>query len=136
MKRTVALVEKSSYAEIFDLLEGVDQAISPRMMCAKAITRLARAGSPRAIAAIGSGQAEVIELEVGLKEPIKLKKLGLPRGVVLGALVRDNDDELGDDVRMQLFTQGFATTSTQIEIVQTSGDPGLTLLEFVTNLII
>ena len=90
VKRTVALVEKSSYAEIFDLLEGVDQAISPRMMCAKAITRLARAGSPRAIAAIGSGQAEVIELEVGLKEPIKLKKLGLPRGVVLGALVRDN----------------------------------------------
>lgn len=90
VQRTVALVEKSSYAEIFDLLEGVDQAISPRMMCAKAITRLARAGSPRAIAAIGGGQAEVIELEVGLKEPVKLRKLGLPSGVVLGALVRDN----------------------------------------------
>lgn len=90
VQRTVALVEKSSYAEIFDLLEGVDQAISPRMMCAKAITRLARAGSPRAIAAIGNGQAEIIELEVGLKEPVKLRKLGLPGGVVLGALVRDN----------------------------------------------
>ena len=57
---------------------------------APGITRLARAGSPRAIAAIGNGQAEVIELEVGLKEPVKLRKLGLPRGVVLGALVRDN----------------------------------------------
>ncbi|MGD2016577.1 MAG: Trk system potassium transporter TrkA [Planctomycetota bacterium] len=88
VKRTVALVEKASYAEIFDLLEGVDQAISPRMMCAKAITRLVRAGSPRAIASIGNGQAEVLEVEVGLKEPTKLRKLGLPRGVVLGAIVR------------------------------------------------
>lgn len=63
--------------------------------------------------------------------------IDLPDGAVIkavSALVRDNDDELLDDVRMQLFTQGFTTTSTQIEIVQTSGDPGLTLLEFVTNL--
>ncbi|MEM6672549.1 MAG: Trk system potassium transporter TrkA [Planctomycetota bacterium] len=89
VERTVALVEKSSYAEIFDLLDGVDQAISPRMLVAKTIIRFVRAGSPRAIAVIGNGKAEVLEVKVGIKEPVKVRKLGLPKGVVLGAIVRE-----------------------------------------------
>ncbi|MEM9381703.1 MAG: Trk system potassium transporter TrkA [Planctomycetota bacterium] len=89
VERTVALLNKASYAETFDLLGGVDQAISPRMLVAKSIIRFVRAGSPRAIAVIGNGRAEVLELEVGIREPLKVRRLGLPRGVVLGAIVRD-----------------------------------------------
>lgn len=89
VERTVALISKASYAEIFDLLDGVDQAISPRMLCANTILRYVRSGSPRAIAVIGKGRAEVLELRTGIKEPAKVRKLGLPQGVVVGAIVHD-----------------------------------------------
>lgn len=86
-ERTVALIQKASYREVYDFLEGIDLAISPRMICAQRILRFVRAGSPRAIAVIGQGLAEVLELETGIKEPTKVKKLGLPKGVVIGAIV-------------------------------------------------
>ena len=87
-ERTVALIQKGSYREVYDFLEGIDLAISPRMICAQRILRFVRAGSPRAISVIGQGLAEVLELQAGVKEPTKLKKLGLPKGVVIGAIVR------------------------------------------------
>lgn len=88
-ERTVALVHKASYREVYDFLEGVDQAISPRTICAQRILRFVRSGSPRSIAVIGQGLAEVLELVTTIKEPTKVKRLGLPKGVVIGAVVRD-----------------------------------------------
>lgn len=87
-ERTVALIQKGSYREVYDFLEGIDLAISPRMICAQKILRFVRAGSPRAISVIGQGMAEVLELRAGVREPVKLRKLGLPKGVVVGAIVR------------------------------------------------
>lgn len=91
VERTVALVNKASYRQIYDLL-GVDQAISPRVLCANSILRFVRSGSVSAIAVIGEGRAEVLELRAQFREgrdEIKVKNLGLPKGAVLGALVRD-----------------------------------------------
>ncbi|MFT7485494.1 MAG: trk system potassium uptake protein TrkA [Candidatus Paceibacteria bacterium] len=91
--RTIALVNKPSYRTIYDLV-GVDQAISPRVLCANRILRFARSGSVAAIAVLGDGQAEILEIEVelgGKKSHVKIKSLGLPQGVVIGALVHGGE---------------------------------------------
>ena len=92
-ERTIALVNKSSYRQIYDLL-GIDQAISPRILCANKILRFVRSGSVSAIAVLGEGKAEVLEVEVhlpGKKQSAKVKSLDLPSGAVNGALVHGEE---------------------------------------------
>lgn len=92
-ERTMALVNKSSYRQIYDLI-GIDQAISPRVLCANRILRFVRSGSVAAIAVLGEGKAEVLELEVrsvARKSSRKLKTLKLPHGTVIGAVVHGDD---------------------------------------------
>lgn len=92
-ERTIALVNKSSYRQIYDLL-GIDQAISPRILCANRILRFVRSGSISAIAVLGEGKAEVIEVEVhlpGKKTSTKVKSLDIPSGAVIGALVHGDE---------------------------------------------
>ncbi|MDA1265144.1 MAG: Trk system potassium transporter TrkA [Planctomycetota bacterium] len=89
VERTVAMVNKASYRQIYDML-GIDQGISPRILCANEILRFVRSGSPSAIAVIGDGKAEVLELTARLAESKKVKDLGLPRGAVIGAVVRQD----------------------------------------------
>ncbi|MDP6538254.1 MAG: Trk system potassium transporter TrkA [Planctomycetota bacterium] len=92
-KRTMTMVNKPSYNQIYDLL-GIDKAISPRILCANRILRFVRSGSVSAIAVLGDGKAEVLELEArlgGKKGGRKVKSLDLPSGAVIGALVRGNE---------------------------------------------
>ncbi|MFT4537709.1 MAG: trk system potassium uptake protein TrkA [Planctomycetota bacterium] len=113
VKRTVAMVNKASYRQIYDLL-GIDQAISPRILCAGSILRFVRSGSVAAISVIGDGRAEVLELTAHFKdgkEDLKVKNLGLPKGAVLGALVHgDNviipngDTHVADGDQVIVFT--------------------------------
>ena len=90
--RTVAMVNKGSYRQIYDLL-GVDLAISPRILCANRILRFVRSSSVNSIAVLADGRGEVLELEAHLKDgkEKRVKNLGLPRGAVIGALVRDDE---------------------------------------------
>lgn len=100
VERTVAMVNKAGYRQIYDML-GIDHGVSPRIMCAKEILRFVRSGSPSAIAVIGDGKAEVLELKVRLNEGQRVKDLGLPKGgAVIGALVRGDQVEIpnGDTV--------------------------------------
>jgi trk system potassium uptake protein TrkA len=93
VERTVAIVNKASYRQIYDLM-GVDLAISPRTLCANRILRFVRSGSVSSIAVIADGRGEVLELEAhfrGTRTERKVKNLGLPRGVVIGAIVRADD---------------------------------------------
>jgi trk system potassium uptake protein TrkA len=89
VQRTIALVNKASYRQIYDLL-GIDRAIAPRVLCANRILRFVRSSSISAVSVIGEGRAEVLELEARFKdrESRKVKSLGLPQGTVIGALVR------------------------------------------------
>ena len=91
VERTVAMVNKASYRHLYDFLEGIDQAISPRVLCANMILKFVRAGSPKAISVIAGGKGEVLELTSGLREATKVKHLGLPKGTVIGAVVRGDD---------------------------------------------
>ncbi len=92
VERTVALVNKASYRQIYDLL-GVDRAISPRILCANHILRFVRSRSVSSVAVIADGRAEVIELVAHLegRSERKVRSLGLPRGTVLGAIVRSGE---------------------------------------------
>jgi trk system potassium uptake protein TrkA len=93
VERTVAVINKASYRKIYDLL-GVDQAISPRVLCANRMLRFVRSASVNSIAVIADGRGEVLELEVRHrkgKSSRKVKNLGLPRGTVIGAIVRGED---------------------------------------------
>lgn len=113
VKRTVAILEKASYRKVFDSLH-IDKAISPRLLCAKRILRFVRASSVRSIAVVAEGRGEVLEFEASFakgKTEKKVKSLGLPKGVVVGAVVHGEDVTIprGDTVihagdRLILFT--------------------------------
>lgn len=113
VERTVAMVNKASYRQIYDLL-GVDRAISPRILCANHILRFVRSRSVSSIAVIADGRAEVLELEVHYRDgrsDRKVRNLGLPRGTVVGATVRagevtipNGDTLVRDGDQVILFT--------------------------------
>jgi trk system potassium uptake protein len=93
VERTVALINKPSYRKLYSLL-GIDNAISPRILCANRILRFVRAGSVRSIAVVAEGRGEVLEIEAhfrGGKRERRVKDLGLPKGVVIGAVVQGED---------------------------------------------
>ena len=91
VERTVALVNKGSYRQIYDLL-GIDRAIAPRILCAARIMRFVRSGSVSSIAVIGEGRAEVLEVEAHMpKGAKKVKNLHIPKGSMIGAIVREED---------------------------------------------
>ena len=85
-------MNKGSYRQIYDLL-GIDRAISPRVLCAQRIMRFVRSSSVASIAVIGDGRAEVLEMEVHLPrgKPQKVKNMGLSRGAMIGAIVREDE---------------------------------------------
>ena len=113
VERTVAMVNKSSYRQIYDLL-GIDMAISPRILCANRILKFVRSGSVAAIAVLGEGRAQVLELEVHFddgKGNRKVKSMGLPRGAVIGSLVRgdqviipDGETQVASGDHLIIFT--------------------------------
>jgi trk system potassium uptake protein TrkA len=89
--RTIALVNKGSYRQIYDLL-GIDRAISPRILCAGRIMRFVRSSSAASVAVIGEGRAEVLEVEARFRKgSAKLKSIDLPKGVLVGAVVRGDE---------------------------------------------
>ncbi|MEM7306186.1 MAG: Trk system potassium transporter TrkA [Planctomycetota bacterium] len=90
--RTIAMVNKAAYRQIYDLL-GVDLAISPRILCANRILRFVRSSSVNSVAVVAGGRGEVLELGVHPRDhkERKVKSLGLPRGAVIGAIVRNDE---------------------------------------------
>lgn len=91
VERTIALVNKASYRQIYDLL-GIDRAISPRILCAGRIMRFVRSSSVASLAVIGEGRGEVLEVLAHFRKgSAKVKSLGLPRGALVAAVVRGND---------------------------------------------
>ena len=91
--RSVALINKSSYTTVYDLL-GLDLAVSPRLLCASKILRFVRAGSPSTISDLAEGKAEVLELIAPFREPVESQTLGFPTGAVIGAVIH------GDSVKI------------------------------------
>jgi trk system potassium uptake protein TrkA len=90
--RTVAVVDKPQFAELGDKL-GLTATLPPRILAASQVLSYIRGGQFNRISLIAEGQAEVVEFTVQQGSPLlraPLMKLGLPKGLIVGALIRGN----------------------------------------------
>ncbi len=92
---TVAVLHRLA---LLSLLEeaGIDVALSPRTATANGVLRFVR-GGVAAVATFLHGETEVLELEVAIDSPADgalVKDLGLPKEVLIGALIRDGKAQI------------------------------------------
>lgn len=113
-KKTIAQVRRSDYLPLLEAV-GIDVAVSPRLLAAEAVLKFLRSEDFLSISVLEKGSAEVYE--VIIQERMKrltnkkLRDLKLPRGILIGAIFRNNDVIIpsGEDVllpedRIIIFT--------------------------------
>ena len=89
-KKTIALIRRSNYVPLVHVI-GVDAAVSVRLSTATAVMKYFRKGEILSFAQLKENDAEALELLVtGKARAIKrsLDKLGIPKGAVVGAILR------------------------------------------------
>ncbi|WP_281301163.1 MULTISPECIES: Trk system potassium transporter TrkA [unclassified Iodidimonas] len=89
--RAMTLINNTSFRSLIGTL-GIDVHIDPREMTVSTILRHIRRGRIRDLHSIADGAAEIIEAEVLEASSVNgrsLAKVKLPRGVLVGAIVRD-----------------------------------------------
>jgi trk system potassium uptake protein TrkA len=92
---TVAVVHRLALLNLLGQA-GIDVALSPRTATANGVLRFVR-GDVAAVATFLQGDAEVIELEIAPDSPADgalVKDLGLPKDVLIGAVVRDGKAQI------------------------------------------
>lgn len=113
VKRAITLVNQPPLRNLADSL-GIDAIISPRLSTASAILKYIRRGN--VVSMVEQSHAEVLEIEIQhldhgeiLNRPIR--SIHLPKGVIIGAIVRDGqaiipsgEDELHEGDRVIIFT--------------------------------
>lgn len=90
VEKVIAKVSRSSYVHVIEKL-GIDIALNPVNITASEIMKFIRGGRVVSISLLLQGQAEVTEIIA--KENMKIigtpiAELGLPKGVIIGAIVR------------------------------------------------
>ncbi len=96
VERTAVLVHRGHYVRVYEEL-GIDVVVSPRSVASDHILRYVQPHALHSLVTLEEGQGEVLELTAGAGARgvgVPLKDLGLPRGVLLAALVR------GEQVRV------------------------------------
>jgi trk system potassium uptake protein TrkA len=94
--RTIAVVEKGAYVDLFEQGGGVDVAISPREVTAEEITRFTHEQHTENVALIDHDRAEVLEIEIDAESSLAGRRIeesvpDLPAGLVIGALTREGE---------------------------------------------
>ncbi|MEN9681828.1 MAG: hypothetical protein RLZZ627_1721 [Pseudomonadota bacterium] len=95
-RRVIALVNNDAYSEIVDDTQ-VDLVISPQQATISALLRYIRRGDVGQVHSIRHGASEAIEMvahgQVGVSRVIgiPLNEINMPEGIVMGALVRDDE---------------------------------------------
>jgi trk system potassium uptake protein TrkA len=90
-QKAVTLINNPDYGPLIASL-GIDVSIDPRETTVSTIMRHVRRGRIRGLHTLGSGQAEVIEMQAMATSGIvgkPLRDLHLPAGVLIGAIIRD-----------------------------------------------
>jgi len=88
VKKVIAKVSKPSYEQIIEKL-GVDIAINPIDITASDILRYIRGGRAISVSLLLGGQAEATEIIADESMPVvgkPLAQLGLPKGIIIGAI--------------------------------------------------
>lgn len=93
VRKTIAKFSRPSYDKLIDKID-IDVAFNPIYIAASEILKFVRGGRIISVNLILGGQAEVTEVLVdrGLtEEGIKIEDLNLPKGIIIGAITRDQD---------------------------------------------
>jgi trk system potassium uptake protein TrkA len=111
--RAIALVNQPQYVSLAPSI-GVDACISPRLSTAGAVLKYVRRGEVLSMAMVEECEAEVIELILPERSRIlgkPLKEVQVPRGAIIGALVRaeeviipGGEDQLAAGDRAVIFS--------------------------------
>ena len=93
VQKTIAIVNKTTYLPLMPII-GIDSTVNVRLATATAILRFMRRGEIVSAAAFHGLEAEAIELEIKnggkvLGKP--LRRLHLPEGILIAAIVRGGD---------------------------------------------
>lgn len=91
--KAIAKISRPNYNKIIDKL-GIDAAFNPVFITASSILKYIRGAKVISVSLLLGGDGEVVELVVGSGAPITgkpLEQLKLPRGIIIGAIVHDND---------------------------------------------
>ncbi|HAT36302.1 MAG TPA: Trk system potassium transporter TrkA [Rhodospirillaceae bacterium] len=121
VEQAIALVNRDSYASLVTKL-GVDILVNPRSITVSQILHHIRQGRIRAVYSLWEGFGEIIEAEVLETSPLvgaTLKDRKLPRGVIIGGIVRDGEVLIprGDtDIRINDRVILLASTGTVREV--------------------
>lgn len=99
--RSAAVVQRANYLPIYRQL-GVDVVLSPRTVASDHILRYSRSEELQSLTAIEGGAAELVEMRASARSTVigvPLRKLMLPRGTLLAAIVHDDEVIIprGDD---------------------------------------
>ncbi len=112
-RHTMAFVDNPALAGLIGDI-GIDALISPRLLAVSLALQFARRGKVRAVAALLDDAVEVLDVEAGEGSRLvrkKLKELGLPRGILVAAILRSDrillpggDDQIQAGDRVLLVT--------------------------------
>lgn len=92
VRKVIAKISRPSYVHLIDKL-GIDVAINPINITASDILKFVRGGKVVSVSLLLGGQAEVIEVIISEKLPIvgkQISQLGLPKGIIIGAIVHED----------------------------------------------
>lgn len=93
VKKSIAKVSRPNYEKIMDRL-GIDVSINPIYIAASNILKLVRGGRVVSVSLLLGGDGEVTEIKLDENSnliDIPLAKMKLPKGIIIGAIVRDGD---------------------------------------------
>lgn len=102
VSKTVAMVSKADYIPLSQTI-GLDAAVNKKLAAANEIHRHVRKGNVLAVSALHGIQAELLELSPSPGKKITgrpIRKLPLPKGSVIGAILHENRVEIamGDSI--------------------------------------
>ncbi len=94
--KTVALLSKGAYIPISQSI-GLDSAVSKKLAVSREILRFLRGKHVMSVATIHGMDAEILEIEAKPRAKVTrkpLKELSLPRGLLIGAVMKGRDVEV------------------------------------------
>ncbi|NLM52882.1 MAG: Trk system potassium transporter TrkA [Firmicutes bacterium] len=89
--KVIAKISRSSYTSLLETI-GIDNAVIPKLITARDILRIMRGGKIITLSLLIGGRAEVLEVLPQPDAPIlnkPLRELGIPQGLIIGAILRD-----------------------------------------------
>jgi len=93
VNKTIAKISRPNYARIVDKLD-IDLALNPVNITVSHVLKFIKGGKVVSVSLLLGGEGKVTEIIVNEKSPLvgkPLYKLGIPKGIIIGAIVHDGE---------------------------------------------